>query len=57
MDLDDINPIAVVGGLFGGLIGFGMIKYGAPDLSLIWKILTPIACTISSFFLVQKIAE
>jgi hypothetical protein len=59
MDFEDINPAAVVLGLVAGLVGLIMTKrMGAvSDVGIIWKILTPIACFLASFFMVQRMGE
>ena len=56
MDLEDINPIAAIAGVIGGVIGYSIVGR-IPELSFFWKMLTPLACAAASFFMVQKMAE
>lgn len=60
MDISDIHPIAVIAGAVGAFIGFILIKRmtGADySIGFLWRVLTPIACGIGSFFIVQKMAD
>ncbi len=65
MDITDINPIAVIGGVIGLIVGLvilkgmsGMSIVGEEiPLALIWKVLIPIACGAGGFFVVQGISS
>lgn len=55
MELDEINPAAVIAGLVGGAIGYFMAGR-MEEIPALWRILTPIACALGGFFIVQKMA-
>lgn len=65
MEISDINPIAVIGGVLGVIIGFIILRgMGGMNLigeevaiGLIWKILIPVTCGIGGFFIVQRMVE
>lgn len=57
MDLEDINPIAVVFGLVGAFITMMMARYSGAEITLFWKILTPIATFFASFAIVQRMSD
>jgi len=56
MELDEINPIALVLALIGGFAGFIMVRR-MEGIQLMWKVLTPILTFVACFFLVQKMAD
>ncbi len=57
MDFEDISPVAVVFGLVGGAIALFMGRVSGEGISLLWRILTPIATFFASFFLVQRMID
>lgn len=56
MDIEDINPAAVIGGIVGGAIGYFMAGR-MEELQLIWRILTPLFCALGGFFIVHKMSS
>ncbi len=57
MDFEDINPMAVVFGIAGAFITVMMARYSGAEITLFWRILTPIATFFASFFLVQRMSD
>lgn len=60
MEWDELSPIAIIAGVLGALIGFIIIKRmsGAEyEIGFLWKALTPIACGLGSFFIIQKMMD
>ena len=56
IELDEINPIAVIAGFVGAAVGFYMSK-SMEGIGLMWKILTPIACFIGGFIIMHKMSD
>ncbi len=57
MDIEDINPIAVVLGLAGAMITVFMGRVSGEGISLFWRILTPIVTFFASYFLVHRMSD
>ncbi len=57
MDIEDVNPIAVAFGLAGAMITVFMGRVSGEGISLLWRILTPIATFFASYFIVHRMAE
>lgn len=60
MDLEDINPIAVIFGVVGAALGFFIVSRmsGAEfSVGIVWQILTPIVTGVACFFIGQKMSE
>ena len=67
MELSDLHPVAVIAGIIGIIIGIYMVKVAGGggfgvgeatmEIGLIWKILTPVATGVGSWFIVQKMAD
>lgn len=56
IELDELNPIAIIAGFVGALIGFYMSK-NLEGIGIMWKVLTPVACFVGSFAIMHKMSD
>lgn len=55
IDFDDLNPIAVLLGVAGGILAFWIS--GFYDGGAFWRIASGLGGLVISFFMVQKMSE
>lgn len=59
MELDEINPVAVIFAVIAGLATIAMFKFGGVNelLPIVWTIATPIVTIIVSYFIFAKMFD